>query len=344
MVASSKSTAVDALASAARQLQYALEDSGTTDQAFQKLYAVVDPQQRATLQQLEVMLRSPESDATTSKSLRLSPFPTLAWLLRQTMAPERSAAALFSEFRRHQSFSATGTAVVWSEFAGFLTYLGAVLGVLIVVTVMYGVFVLPQFQMLYRGFGQELPALTSAVFGHGAPWFTFMVMLATALLVFLSWFVFYLRRQLRRYSPMPTGYQKVPLVGPVAVAYNRYLWISYAGLLRAASMPADQALGVAGTRLPLLDLGQWSVPVGEPSVHGERAASGLTSDLSIAARLGKLEEEAQFQQEATGDAFLTALVRCRRRARTMLTILTYYLVATFVSGMYLPIFSLGSVI
>ena len=336
-------SAADALASAARHLQYALEDSGTTDQAFQKLYAAVDPQQQATLRQLEAMLRSPESDATTSKNLRLSSFPTLAWLLRQTMAPERSAAALLAEFRHHQSFSATGVVVVWNEFAGFLTYLGAVLGVLIVVAVMYGQFVLPQFKSLYGGFGQELPMLTSLVFGQGAPWFTLMLMLATALLVFLSWFVFHLRRQLRRYSPMPTTYQKVPFVGPVAIAYNQYLWLSYAGLLRAAGMPADQALRVAGTRLPLLELGQWGVAAAEPPGRG-RGAPGLTRDLSIAAHLGKLEEEAQFQQDAAVDAFLAALARCRRRARIVLTILAYCLVATFVSGMYLPIFHLGSAI
>jgi hypothetical protein len=330
-----KQTPADALAAAARQLHYALDESTTTDQAFQKLYAAVDPQRQATLRQLESLLRSPESDMTVSKTLRLSSYPTLAWLLRQTTAPERSAAALFSEFQRHQSFSAAGVVVVWGEFAGFLTYLGAVLGVLMVVVVMYGLFVLPQFKSLYGGLGQELPALTSAMFGNGAPLFVLMLLVATALLVFLSWFVFYLRRQLRRYLPLPAGYQSLPLVGQVTVAYNQYLWLSYAGLLRSTHMPADRALGVAGTRLPSLRNVQWDSAL---------TAAGLADDLSIAARLGKLDEEAQFQQDATMDAFLTALARCRRRARIVLTIFIYSLVAAFVSGMYLPIFSLGSAI
>jgi type IV pilus assembly protein PilC len=225
--------------------------------------------------------------------------------------------------------------VVWGEFAGFLTYLGAVLGVLMVVVVMYGLFVLPQFKSLYGGLGQELPALTSAMFGNGAPLFVLMLLVATALLVFLSWFVFYLRRQLRRYLPLPAGYQSLPLVGQVTVAYNQYLWLSYAGLLRSTHMPADRALGVAGTRLPSLRNAQWDSAL---------TAAGLAGDLSIAARLGKLDEEAQFQQDATMDAFLTALARCRRRARIVLTIFIYSLVAAFVSGMYLPIFSLGSAI
>jgi hypothetical protein len=341
-MSASNPTSADALASASRQLQYAMDGSATTDEAFQKLYAAVDPQQRANLRQLESLLRSSESDATVSKSLLRSAYPALAWLLRQTTTPERSAAPLFSEFRRHQSFSTASVVVVWNEFAGFLTYLGAVLGVLIIVAAMYGLFVLPQFKSLYGGI--ELSALTSAIFGHGVPLFALALSLPAALLMALSWFVFHLRRQLRRYLPMPSGYQKLPFVGVVTSAYNQYLWLSYAGLLRAARMPADQALRVAGTRLQGLHVGQWGSPVGEWSNQGELAEFGLIAELSIAARLGKLDEEAQFQQDATVDVFLTALARCRRQSRIVLTVLIYFLVATFVSGMYLPIFSLGSAI
>ena len=330
-----KPAAADALASAARQLQYALDESATIDAAFQKLYAMVDPQRRATLQQLESLLRSPEPDAAASKNLRLSPFPTLAWLLHQTPEPGRSAAALFAEFRRHQSFSATGVAVLWSEFAGFLSYLIAVLCILIVVVMMYGLVILPQFKSLYRGFGVPLPTLTSAMFGSGFPLFTFALLLAFGFLAFVTWFVFTIRRQLRRYAPMPAGHRRTPFVGKVALAYNQYLWLSYAGLLCAARMPADQALKVAASRLPQLQAGQWDSAL---------AAPGLMGDLSVASRLGKLDPEVQHQQDATVDAFLVELARCRRRVRIVLTILVYLLVAVFVSGMYLPIFSLGSAI
>jgi hypothetical protein len=324
-----KPTTADTLASAARQLQYALDGSATTEEAFQKLYAAAEPQQQDLYRQLDNLLRSPESDAATAKNLRLSAFPALAWLLRQNAAPERSAAALFLEFRSHQSFSTAGVAVVWSEFAGFLSYLAAVLSVLIIVTGLYGLFVLPQIRSLYGGFGQELPELTAAMFGQGSALIMLTVGLAAALLLFLSWFVLQLRRQLRRYAPMPTGYQKVPVVGPATSAYNEYLWLSYTGLLRAAKMPVDQALKLAASRLA------------QPR---EFAGSTAATELAVAARLGKLEEEAQFQQGATLDAFLTALLHCRRRSRVVLTVLIYLLVATFVSGMYLPIFSLGSAI
>jgi hypothetical protein len=339
-----KPTAADAFAGAARQLSYALDESATVADAFQKLYALADPRRHTAIRQLESVLRSPESDEATAKRLRLSSFPTLAWLLRQTSDPDRSAAPLFAEFQRQQSFSATTMITVWSGFAGFIAYLGTVLGLLIAVLCMYGLFVLPQFKGLYAGFGEQLPALTSFVLVRGAPLSALMILLAAALLTAMLWFAFYVRRQLRRYAPLPAAYQRLPLLGPVAIAYNQYLWLSYAGVLRAARMPADQALRVSGMRLPPPSGGRWSASGDGSTIEGEPDAPGVIGDLSIAARLGKLDDEVRFQQDATADMFLTELARCRRRARIGLSTLVYLLVAAFVSAMYLPIFSVGSAI
>jgi len=125
-------------------------------------------------------------------------------------------------------------------------------------------------------------------------------------------------------------------VGPVAFAYNQYLWLSCARLLTAAGVPAVQALRLAAQRS---NVGELELQAAE---HGGGPISAVASDLAVSAQLDKLEEELQFQQDAAVDTFLTALARCRRRARVVLTMCTYVLVAMFVSAMYLPIFSLGS--
>jgi hypothetical protein len=243
-----KSTSTDALASAARQLNYALQESPNLDDAFKKLYATADERRRITLKQLEGLLRSAQPDNAEGETVRSSPYPTLKWILSLAPTPERSAAAVFQEFRRQESFSASSVAVVWSEFAGFLTYLGAVLGILIVVVAMYAVFMLPQFRSLYGGFGRELPGLTQFAFGGGGSVFTVLLFGSLLLLIFLAWFVHALRRRLRRYTPVPVRFQKVPLVGPVALAYNQYLWLSCARLLTVAGVPATQALRLAAQR------------------------------------------------------------------------------------------------
>jgi type II secretory pathway component PulF len=332
-----KSTSTDALASAARQLNYALQGSPNLDDAFKKLYTTADERRRMTLKQLEDLLRSAQPSSAEGDTVRSSPYPTLKWILSLAPTPERSAAAVFQEFRRQESFSASSVAVAWSEFAGFLTYLGAVLGILIVVVAMYAVFMLPQFRSLYGGFGRELPGLTQFAFGGGGSVFKVLLFGSLLLLIFLAWFVHALRRRLRRYTSMPVRFQKVPLVGSVALAYNQYLWLSCARLLTAAGVPATQALRLAAQRS---NVGE--VELESAVEHGSGPQSALASDLGVSAQLGKLDEELQFQQDAAVDVFLTALSRCRRRARVVLTICAYLLVAIFVSAMYLPIFSLGS--
>jgi hypothetical protein len=216
-----KPTIADSLESSARQLRYAMEQSGSLDEAFQKVYAAANAEQRIAVQQLELLLRSPESPESLNRHLRRSSYSTLAWLLHQTAAPEKSAAALLGEYRRQESFRATTLVALWSEFAGFLAYLGAVLAVLIVVVSLYAALILPQFRSLYRGFGTDLPTLTSVVFGGGAPVFTLLMLLAVGLLFLVSWFVFLLRRRLKRYVPISARYQRIPLIGPVALAYHQ---------------------------------------------------------------------------------------------------------------------------
>ena len=331
-----KSMSTDALASVARLLNYALQQSPNMDDAFKKLHATADGRRALALKQLEDLLRS-APDTAQGEIARSSPFPTIKWILSNSATPERSAAAVFQEFRRQESFSAGSAAVAWAEFAGFLTYLGAVLAILVVVVTMYAVFMVPQFRSLYRGFGGELPGLTQFAFGGGGSVFTVLLSGSLLLLVFFARFVYTLRSRLRRYMPMPARFRKVPLVGPVALAYNQYLWLSCARLLTVAGVAPTEALRLAAEKSNLSDFELESA-----SEQRRGLRSSIDSDLIASAQLGKLDDELQFQQDAAVDTFLTALGRCRRRARVVLTICTYFLVATFVSAMYLPIFSLGS--
>ncbi len=321
-----------ALAAAARQLGYALEQTPGLEEAFRKLYEASDQSHRPALQELEQLLQSGPDNSGRDSDLS-TPYPTLKWVLSQ--APDRARAAwpAFREFRRQESFSAASISVVWSEFSGFITYLGAVLAVLVLVASMYSIFTLPNVRSLYLGFNSELPGATEFVFGGRSPVFVSLLLLAVVALAFLAWFIYRLRRQLRRYMPMPPGFRRIPLLGPVTRAYDEYLWLAWAGLLRAAGVPAGQALQTSGERLG---------PERTSGTHSGASDPVLASELDVAEKLGRLDEELDFQLEASVDRFLIALARCRRRTRLVLTVITYFLVGTFVSAMYLPLFSLGS--
>lgn len=330
------------LASAARQLEYALAQSATVAEAFQKLYSLADERQITVLRELEALLGSPSSAAPSDRRIRLSAFPTLAWLLRQTPDPARSAAALLEAYRRRAAYASATATIVWTEFTGFLIYLGAVLAILLLIVGVYALWELPNFRAMYASLDHTLPPLTAITFGSGALLLSLLYWLAAALLATLGWFVLCLRQQLRRFAPMAPALQRVPLIGSVVRSYHEYLWLSYAGLLRAAGMPSALALQLGAARIPSVQCPDWDkLPTGAGLGDGA-GESGIFAELLVAARLGKLDEEVSFQQEAAGDALLEALARCRRRARVILTIAVYYLVATYVAAMYLPLFLLGS--
>src|SRR5262249_14734711 len=160
----------------------------------------------------------------------------------------------------------------------------------IVVVAMYAVFTLPQFRSLYGGFGRELPGLTQFAFGGRGSVFAVLLLGSLVLLVFLAWFVHALRRRLRRYTPLPVGFQKVPLVGPVALAYNQYLWLSCARLLAVAGVPTAQALRIAAQRS---NIGE--VELASTREDGSGPQYPLASDLAVSDQLGRLDEELQFQ-------------------------------------------------
>ena len=162
-----------------------------------------------------------------------------------------------------------------------------------------------------------------------------MLLLTLALLGGVAWFIHLLRRRLRTYAPLSGGWRRLPLVGAVARAYTDYLWLAFGGLLRAAGADPLPALRLAAARVGL---------AGEGSGAGLDAMAGgspLVGDLAVADSLGKLDDELRFQQDACADGLLTALVRFRRRSRIIVTVLTYLLVAAFVSAMYMPLLSVG---
>ena len=235
---------------------------------------------------------------------------------------------MFAEYQRHESFRTTELRSAWGEFSSALAYLGAILAVLLVVVTFYGVIVLPSLEALYDGFHSTLPAVTRWVFSPGVSGFLLVWLLVVLALGFAAWFIFRLRLALRRFAPLPPFYRRAPLLGAVARAYDTYLRLAYAGALRAAGLDAAAAIEAGASR------------------RADAASTAMlkTEDFAAAQKLGRLDSELEYQRTVVVDAFLEALVRARRRTRAAFTFIVFSLVALYVTGMYEPIFSLGSAI
>src|SRR5262249_53880729 len=149
------------------------------------------------------------------------------------------------------------------------------------------------------------------LFGSKAPLLIALWLLSGGIVLYLSWFRLLLRRQSQRYAPLPGSLRRLPLIGPVASSYNEYVWLSYAALLGAVGMEPVEVLQAAATRVSTIQVRGW-VDIGA-GIAGAAliGVSALEQDLTVAARLGKMGEEIQFQREATVEAFLGALAHCR---------------------------------
>src|SRR5207248_11387562 len=100
-----KSMSTDALASAARLLNYALQQSPNLDDAFKKLHATADERRRVALKQLEDLLRA-APETVQGETARSSPFPTFKWIWSVSVPQACLAAAVFMVSRGQDPFRA----------------------------------------------------------------------------------------------------------------------------------------------------------------------------------------------------------------------------------------------
>src|SRR5579863_5599650 len=235
-----------------------------------------------------------------------------------------------------------------------LFYPAAVLAVALLVTVILLIFVIPEFESLYKGFGADLPAFTQFVIGvskfvqHDG--FYLGVVVAG---VFFTFFYFKKRsRAMREFLDRLT--LKVPVIGPImrkaAIArYARTLSTMF-----SAGVPLVEALeSVAGaTGNILYEKGVLAmrdeVATGQrlqrameytglfPNMVNQMIAVGEESG-SLDEMSGKVATFYEAEVDNAVDAMSSLL-------EPMIMVILGVLVGGLVIAMYLPIFKLGSVV
>jgi len=235
-----------------------------------------------------------------------------------------------------------------------LFYPCAVLAVAIIVTVILLVFVIPQFESLFKGFGADLPAFTQMVitmskFVQEKGWLL-ALMIGAGVYAFLY---FHKRSRAMRVA-IDRGMLKAPIVGPILVKaaiarYARTLATTF-----AAGVPLVEALqSVAGaTGNIVFETGvlrmRDEVATGQrlqramentglfPNMVNQMIAVGEESG-SLDAMAGKVADFYELEVDAAVDAMSSLL-------EPLIMAILGVLVGGLVIAMYLPIFKLGSVV
>lgn len=326
--------ATDSFALLARQLARLLE-SHDMHTSFERLRDAAGSHRRADVDSLQQLLTTPESFEARAKK---TPWRALAALLPEAHDSEARLVQVFVDYvERHAALYRT----YWAGIAGQLSYLVVLLALVLVITGIFGFYVLPGFEQMFARSGATLPALTRAVFAATDAGYPLLAIAALLVIAAAIWFAIVFRRRVRSLSPLPGIPGRVPLAGAVAETYNTGLFLNFTKMLLDCGVSVDQALAAAAqhaNRKPVLDA--------EALRALDKAPTGnrVLGELAIAARLGQLQPEIDSQCERHEADLAAALVAARDRFSLGTSIVVGLLVGLIVIAMYLPIFRMGAVI
>ena len=235
-----------------------------------------------------------------------------------------------------------------------LFYPAAVLAVAVIVTIVLLLFVIPQFEALYKGFGADLPAFTQAVINRSK--FVQSNGLYVAVVIgaaVYSFFYFKKRSRAMRHF-LDRLILKVPVIGPIL---NKSAIARYARTLStmfAAGVPLVEALeSVAGATGNIV-YEQAVLKMRDEVATGQRLQRAMESTglfpnmvnqmIAVGEESGSLDEmsgKVATFYEAEVDHAVDAMSSLME---PMIMVILGVLVGSLVIAMYLPIFKLGSVV
>jgi len=235
-----------------------------------------------------------------------------------------------------------------------LFYPAAVLCVAVIVTVVLLIFVIPQFQQLYKGFGADLPAFTQAVINLSA----FVQrdgLYLGAVLVAIGWSFFYFKKRSRAMREfLDRLILKLPVIGPIL---NKAAIARYARTLStmfAAGVPLVEALDSVAGATGNIVYESAVIRMRDEVATGQRLQRAMESTglfpnmvnqmIAVGEESGSLDEmsgKVATFYEAEVDNAVDAMSSL---LEPLIMVILGVLVGGLVIAMYLPIFKLASVV
>jgi type IV pilus assembly protein PilC len=235
-----------------------------------------------------------------------------------------------------------------------LFYPAAVLAVAIIVSIILLIFVIPQFESLFKGFGADLPAFTQMVinlsrFVQSQGWWM-------AVLIGVGGYVFFYFK--KRSRPMRRALDrmllKAPVVGPIMVKASIARYSRTLSTMFAAGVPLVEALtSVAGATGNIV-YEEATLRIRDEVSTGQRLqrsmeATGLFPNMVIqmiavgeeSGSLDSMASKVADFYEADVDAAVDAMSSL---LEPLIMAILGVLVGGLVIAMYLPIFKLGAVV
>ena len=240
------------------------------------------------------------------------------------------------------------------KISSALTYPAAVLGIAAVVIGLMLVYVVPEFERMFAGYGAALPPLTRLVVGlserlreDGLAW---LAAAGGAALAF-AW----LRRRLPGARRLEDRLKlRLPLMGGLLARAALARFMRTLATLLAAGLPAtdalDAAAGATGSPLYEEDIRQVREDVAtglslrRAMAYAERLPAEMARMVGVGEETGRLGEMCEHLADRYDEQLQTAADRLGALLEPLLMAILGVLIGGLVLAMYLPIFQMGSVI
>jgi type II secretory pathway component PulF len=235
--------------------------------------------------------------------------------------------------REFRSEAASAFQPVWRSLMATAAYAGIITGIAVLLVVVANLFLVPQFEYVYKSFGGDLPAFTRLVFVPLQRNPLIVVMVAGALLLFWSLRGVARVAGLARREPGSISMRLYASLG-----LRGYWLVLLLALMRGAcrsGMDASAALELAQR---IVD--RWT----GLSRLVAASVSTLREPLLTASRLGTLDAELAFLIEERWRALPQQAVSRAEFISLAVNILVAMAIGMVVIALYLPIFKLASVI
>jgi type IV pilus assembly protein PilC len=235
-----------------------------------------------------------------------------------------------------------------------LFYPAAVLAVAVIVTIVLLVFVIPQFETLFQGFGADLPAFTQMVIGMSKFVQSFGVYLGIVVGGGIYTIIWFHKRSRPMQQFVDRAMLKIPVIGPILVKAAIARYSRTLSTMFAAGVPLVEALtSVAGATGNIV-YETATLKIRDEVATGQRLQRSMESTglfpnmvvqmIAVGEESGSLDsmsaKVADFY-EADVDAAVDGLSSL---LEPMIMVILGVLVGGLVIAMYLPIFKLGAVV
>jgi type IV pilus assembly protein PilC len=235
-----------------------------------------------------------------------------------------------------------------------LFYPAAVLAVAVLVTVILLIFVIPQFESLYKGFGADLPAFTQAIINISRYVQHDGIYIAIVLGAIVYAFIYFKKRSRAMRELLDRISLKVPVIGPIL---NKAAIARYARTLStmfAAGVPLVEALDSVAGATGNIVYENAVIRMRDEVSTGQRLQRAMENTglfpnmvnqmVAVGEESGSLDEmsaKVATFYEAEVDNAVDAMSSL---LEPLIMVILGVLVGSLVIAMYLPIFNLGKVV